>query len=29
VLSTKQFGGARGLAGWVRESLEHKQNKTP
>lgn len=26
VLSTKQFGGARGLAGWVRESLEHKQN---
>lgn len=29
VLSTKQFGGARGLAGWMRESLEHKQNKTP
>lgn len=29
VLSTKQFGGARGLAGWVRESMEHKQNKTP
>ncbi len=26
VLSTKQFGGARGLAGWVRESLEHKKN---
>jgi|SRR4051812_4665876 uncharacterized membrane protein YkoI len=26
VLSTKQFGGARGLAGWMRESLEHKQN---
>ena len=26
VLSTKQFGGARGFAGWVRESLEHKQN---
>jgi uncharacterized membrane protein YkoI len=26
VLSTKQFGGARGLAGWVRESFEHKQN---
>ena len=26
VLSTKQFGGVRGLAGWVRESLEHKQN---
>ena len=30
VLSSKQFGGARGLAGWVRESKEHKQNtKTP
>ena len=29
VLSTKQFGGARGLAGWVRESMEHKQNKQP
>jgi uncharacterized membrane protein YkoI len=27
VLSTKQFGGARGLAGWVRESFEHKKNK--
>ena len=27
VLSTKQFGGARGLAGWVRESGEHKANK--
>lgn len=26
VLSTKQFGGARGFTGWVRESLEHKQN---
>jgi uncharacterized membrane protein YkoI len=26
VLSTKQFGGARGFAGWVRESFEHKQN---
>lgn len=26
VLSTKQFGGARGLAGWVRESFEHKKN---
>lgn len=26
VLSTKQFGGLRGAAGWVRESLEHKQN---
>lgn len=27
VLSTKQFGGLRGVAGWLRESLEHKQNK--
>lgn len=26
VLSTKQFGGARGFAGWIRESKEHKQN---
>ena len=26
VLSTKQFGGARGLAGWVRESFDHKKN---
>jgi uncharacterized membrane protein YkoI len=26
VLSTKQFGGLRGVAGWARESLEHKQN---
>ena len=26
VLSSKQFGGLRGLSGWVRESLEHKQN---
>ena len=26
VLSTKQFGGARGFAGWIRESFEHKQN---
>ncbi|HXT04714.1 MAG TPA: PepSY domain-containing protein [Casimicrobiaceae bacterium] len=26
VLSSKQFGGARGFAGWVRESKEHKQN---
>jgi uncharacterized membrane protein YkoI len=26
VLSTKQFGGARGFTGWVRESFEHKQN---
>lgn len=31
VLSSKQFGGVRGLAGWVRESAEHKENvnKTP
>jgi uncharacterized membrane protein YkoI len=27
VLSVKQFGGARGFAGWVRESAEHKKNK--
>ena len=27
VLSTKQFGGIRGAAGWLRESFEHKQNK--
>jgi hypothetical protein len=27
VLSTKQFGGLRGVTGWLRESLEHKQNK--
>ena len=26
VLSSKQFGGLRGLAGWVRESGEHKAN---
>jgi uncharacterized membrane protein YkoI len=29
VLSTKQFGGLRGLAGWLRESAEHKENKQP
>jgi len=29
VLSTKQFGGARGLAGWGRESFEHKKNAKP
>ena len=29
VLSSKQFGGLRGVAGWVRESAEHKKNKTP
>ena len=27
VLSTKQFGGIRGVTGWLRESFEHKQNK--
>jgi len=27
VMSSKQFGGLRGLAGWVRESAEHKMNK--
>jgi len=27
VLSSKQFGGLRGLTGWVRESGEHKKNK--
>jgi uncharacterized membrane protein YkoI len=27
VLSTKQFGGLRGVTGWLRESFEHKQNK--
>jgi uncharacterized membrane protein YkoI len=25
VLSSKQFGGLRGVAGWVRESMEHKK----
>jgi hypothetical protein len=29
VLSTKQMGGLRGLAGWVRESAEHKAHKQP
>lgn len=29
VLSSKQFGGLRGLTGWVRESMEHKENKVP
>jgi hypothetical protein len=29
VLSSKQFGGLRGLAGWARESLEHKKNTKP
>lgn len=27
VLSSKQYGGLRGLAGWVRESAEHRTNK--
>ena len=26
VLSSKQFGGLRGKAGWLRESFEHKKN---
>jgi uncharacterized membrane protein YkoI len=26
VLSTKQFGGLRGVTGWLRESWEHKRN---
>ncbi len=26
VLSSKQFGGLRGLAGWVKESSDHKKN---
>lgn len=29
VLSSKQFGGLRGLTGWVRESAEHKKNSKP
>jgi hypothetical protein len=29
VLSSKQFGGLRGLTGWVKESMEHKKNKSP
>ncbi|MGH7618368.1 MAG: PepSY domain-containing protein [Gemmatimonadaceae bacterium] len=29
VLSSKQFGGLRGIAGWVRESAEHKENAKP
>jgi uncharacterized membrane protein YkoI len=29
VLSSKQFGGLRGLTGWVRESMEHKKNTKP
>jgi hypothetical protein len=27
VLSSKQFGGVRGLVGWIKESEEHKENK--
>jgi uncharacterized membrane protein YkoI len=27
VLSVKQFGGARGFVGWMRESAERKKNK--
>jgi len=29
VLSSKQFGGLRGLTGWMRESGEHKKNAKP
>ena len=29
VLSSKQFGGLRGLTGWMRESAEHKKNAKP
>ena len=29
VLSSKQFGGLRGMAGWARESMEHKKNAKP
>ncbi len=29
VVNAKQFGGLRGLAGYLRESVERKQNKTP
>lgn len=29
VINAKQFGGLRGLAGFLRESAERKQNKTP
>jgi uncharacterized membrane protein YkoI len=29
VLSSKQFGGLRGITGWVRESAEHKKNAKP
>ena len=26
VMSSKQFGGLRGMSGWIRESFEHKEN---
>jgi uncharacterized membrane protein YkoI len=29
VLSSKQFGGLRGVAGWVQESAQHKKNAKP
>jgi len=29
VVNSKQFGGLRGLAGFLRESYEHKENKQP
>lgn len=29
VLSSKQFGGLRGVAGWLKESAEHKKNAKP
>src|SRR6185312_9614463 len=29
VLSSKQFGGLRGLAGWASESMDHKKNAKP
>jgi uncharacterized membrane protein YkoI len=29
VLSSKQFGGLRGKAGWLEESFQHKKNAKP
>jgi len=29
IINAKQFGGLRGLAGFLRESTERKNNKTP
>ena len=29
VLSSKQFGGLAGKVGWLKESLDHKQNTKP